>query len=332
MNKISKQNENIEAFEEQDNQLFEVTVQKQDKRVIGYLPALFTTASLPFRNVNKPTFVRKASNGITLTLTALENVPFGRYGRLLLSVLTTHAVISKEKGEPVLIEYASLADLLKEMQLPKQRGSDVREQLECFTGAAFSFSQKIKENKNAYLFKEVYEDGNYPKGDVEVTTKTTGTIRFTEAVQYKEIDDGSNDNKIGAFKILLPAEFTAFCQSHAVPIDYTVYKEISSASGKDIYAWLVYRNNGMDPSSPVFIPRKRLVEQFMPVDEKNENFSKQESVHYSRILEEIKKIKEKYYPEVKYSIDSQGGGIMLYKSPTPVIKDDPRYALITTDL
>lgn len=332
MNNLPEIYDEHDIFKNQDTQLFEITVPKKtEKRVIGFLPSFFTTASLPLRNVNRSTFVRRGSNGISLTLTAMENVPFGRYGRLLLSILTTHAVISKEKGVPVFIEYASMADLLKEMQLPKQRGKDIREQLECFTGATFSFSQKLKTQQNPNLFADMYEQGTLPKKPVEVTTFTTGTIRFTEAVQFKEINDGV-DNKIGAFKIVLPAEFASFCQSHAVPIDYSVYKEISSASGKDLYAWLVYRNNGMSPKDTVFVPREKLVEQFMQSDGKDDNLVKSESVYYSRILDELKKIKAKYYPEVKFSIDPKGAGITLYKSPTPVIKNDMRYALVTTDI
>ena len=158
---------------------------------MAYIPSFFTTASLPFRNVNSPIFVRKGSNGITLKLTATENVPYGRYGRLLLSLFTTHAVLSKEKDSAVFIQYSKLGDLLKELQLPKSRGKDVKEQLDCFVNASFAFEQKIKELKAGYLFQNLYEDGNYPKKDVEVTTVSTGNIRFTTAVQYKEIDDGS---------------------------------------------------------------------------------------------------------------------------------------------
>lgn len=312
-----------------DAKLFSFDYVPDEKQSLAYLPGLFTTASLPFRNVNKTVFVRKGSNGITLKLTSPINVPYGRYGRLLLSVLTTHAVINKAKGPgPVYMEYAKLGDLLKELQLPKSRGADIKEQLECFSNAAFSFTQKVTELKSGYLFKELYEEGNYPKQDVQVTTHSTGNIRFTEGVQYKEVDDGSGDRKSFAFKIVLSPEFAAFCQSHAVPINYTVYKNISAPIAKDIYAWLVYRNNSI--TEPLFIPRHKLVEQFNPVeDAKNDN---QENVSYFRIVEYIKEIKEKHYPELKVNFGSNGEGITLFKSKAPVLEKDTRYALITTDI
>lgn len=314
-------------------EMFLEAEKNKDKKLptMSFIPSFFTTASLPFKNVNKTVFVRKGSNGVTLTLTSPKNVPFGRYGRLLLSVLTTHAVLSKDLGLPVLLEYNSLADLLKELQLQKQRGTDIRQQLECFSNAAFSFEQKIIQRKSGVLFEDLYENGKYPKKDVTEITHSTGNIRFTNGVQFKEIDDGSGDNKYGRFKIILSPEFVEFCKAHSVPISYTAYKEITSPIGKDIYAWLVYRNNGI--TEPVFIKREQLVEQFMPVENDDKQMSQiLTSNNYHRIIELITEIKQKYYPELNVNIDNAGAGITLYKSPTPVLKDDTRYALITSDI
>lgn len=322
------ENNSLVPMDNSISELFEIESMREKPKQIGYIPSFFTTASLPFKNMHKTVFIRKGSQGVTLTLSSPKNVPFGKYGRLLLSVLTTHAVIAKNKDNQLMIEYASMADLLRELQLPKQRGKDIREQLECFSNAAFIFDQEIREVAASYLFKDMYEDGNYPKKDVIVTTKTTGNIRFTTGVQYQEIDDGSSEIKTGHFKILLSPEFTDFCQKHAVPIDYEIYKEIASPIGKDIYAWLVFRNNGL--TDPVFIPRHKLVEQFIPVEKgKDPNLT---NVNYARIVELLKEIKEKYYKEVKFEINKDGSGVTLYKSPTPVLKKDPRYALITADL
>ena len=311
--------------------LFDLEMQAQQNKesVMSFIPSFFTTASLPFRNIHKPVFIRKGSNGITLTLSSPKNVPFGKYGRLLLSVLTTHAVLSKEKKSAVLIEFNTLGDLLRELQLPKQRGKDIKEQLECFSNASFAFDIITKELKAAYLFKDLYEDGNYPKGDVTVKTKTTGNIRFTNGVQFQEIE-GGEDVKTAAIKIILSPEFSGFCQRHAVPIDYKVYKEISSPVGKDIYAWLVYRNNGL--TEPVFVPKDKLIEQFMPISEDLDDLAKSKllSNNFLKIKGYIKEIKDKYYKDLKVGLDDTG--ITLYKSPTPILKDDTRYALITSNI
>ena len=126
---MSKKTENTELVV-QDNsiaELFDLVMENKDeKKFLSYIPGLFTTASLPFKNVKKTTFTRKGSQGLTLTLTSPTNVPYGRYGRLLLTILTTHAVLSKEKKVPVIIEYKSLSELLKEMMLPRQRGKEIK--------------------------------------------------------------------------------------------------------------------------------------------------------------------------------------------------------------
>ena len=334
MGKKIKQQNTLFEVDDSANQLFgEIEKSKGNKELtLSYIPSFFTTASLPFKNMRKKEFVRKASNGISLILNSPSNVPYGKYGRLLLSVFTTHAVLSKEKRAPVVIEFDSMAQLLKEMQLPRQRGKDIQEQIKCFTRATFSFEQRIEEQQQGHLFKDLYEPGEkLPKGEVTVRTTSTGTILFTEGVQYQEIfDENSTNPRIGKFKVQLSANFAAFCQSHAVPINYTIYKDISSPVGKDIYAWLVYRNNGLEKDKPVFVPRDRIVEQFMPVAENAD--PKTANVNYSRIIDQIKEIKTKYYPELKIDISKDGAGITLFKSPTHVLKDDVRYALISSSL
>ena len=305
----------------------------ESKLSLSYIPSFFTTASLPFKNINKTEFVRKGSNGISLILNSPKNVPFGKYGRLLLSVFTTHAVISKIKDAPVEIEFESLSQLLREMQLPRQRGQDIQEQLECFKKATFSFEQKVEKQEQAYLFKNLYgPDEKLPKRDVTVRTTSTGTILFTEGVQYQEIfDEKSKNPRIGKFKIILSANFAHFCQQHGVPINYTVYKDISSPVGKDIYAWLVYRNNCMEENGEIFIPRKSLIEQFV-ISNNSESKESNERVGYLRIIEQIRIIKEKYYPGLKVNIDSHGDGITLLKSPPVIEEKDKRYILITQDI
>ncbi len=338
MGKKIKSENSLIPVDNSSNELFESLneiVPSDNKKSLSYIPSFFTTASLPFKNINKTEFIRKASNGISLILNSPVNVPYGKYGRLLLSVFTTHAVLSKERNVPVIIEYDSMSQLLKEMQLTRQRGKDIKEQLECFKRATFSFEQKTEEQQQSYLFKNLYQPGEkLPKGDVLVKTTTTGTILFTDGVQFQEIfDENSKNPRIGKFKIILSQNFAKFCQDHGVPINYTAYKDITSSVGKDIYAWLVYRNNGLNkPENPstVFVPRDKLVEQFMPVAENSD--PKTANVNYSRIIAQIKEIKTKYYPELNIEIDKNGAGITLFKSPTPVLKDDVRYALISSTL
>ena len=129
-------------------------LQPEEKHLRSYIPSPFIVAGLPARDVKNLPFQRKY-NDITLTLNGLNHVPYGKYGRLLLTILTTHAVLSKNSGEETAkIEYKSLSNLLKELQLPRSRGKDIREQLEYFSRAAFIF----EETKSIKTKNQVFRD------------------------------------------------------------------------------------------------------------------------------------------------------------------------------
>ena len=78
--RIKRSNELI-PVDDSDNELFDTLSENSpEPLVLSYLPSFFTTASLPFRNLNKKEFIRKASNGISLILNSPFNVPYGKYG------------------------------------------------------------------------------------------------------------------------------------------------------------------------------------------------------------------------------------------------------------
>ena len=67
------ENEETENINEKNelipmDEMFVVEKKRQERKLMAYIPSFFTTASLPFRNVNSPVFIRKGSNGITLNL------------------------------------------------------------------------------------------------------------------------------------------------------------------------------------------------------------------------------------------------------------------------
>src|SRR5574344_2276786 len=102
-------NENLPALIEDD----------PEKRLRSFLSSPFISASLPLKDVNKNIFKRKYNNiSLSLASTA-DKVPFGKYGRLLLTILTTHAVLGASTTQTtdgsVIVQYSSIRQLLKEM-------------------------------------------------------------------------------------------------------------------------------------------------------------------------------------------------------------------------
>lgn len=325
MAKNSKNNgkkdwENLLAFTEEES--------VQEYR--SFMPSPFIAAALPLRDVKKNVFVRKYNN-ITLRLTGGIKVPFGKYGRLLLTILTTHAVLADKQNEDGCeINYKSIKQLLDELQLPSSRGNDVKEQLECFAQSSFIFEEHRMVVTQKSLFKELLDDGENLSGEVKATKHSTGNIPFMKSLQYLELEEKNGDKKNLAFNVHLSKDFVKFSQDHSVPINYTAYKNITSAVGKDLYAWFVYRNNGL--TEPLFISKEALVNQFMPVSETSTNVKDQIRVNFDYIKGQIDIIKEKYYPELKVSYDSDNLGITLFKSKPQIESNDTHYILVTTDI
>lgn len=302
---------------------------KEIQKFRSYMPSPFIAAALPARDVKKNVFVRKYNN-ITLRLTGGIKVPFGRYGRLLLTILTTHAVINKSnnKNAPVVITYKSFNQLMRELQLPTSRCNSIKEQLECFANASFVFEERKVKITQASLFKDLMDDENKMVGKVKAKMVSTGVIPFIKTMQYVELEDRKGDKQSFAISIVLSDDFANFSKEHSVPIDYTAYKSITSAIGKDLYAWLVYRNNSL--TEPLYITRESLVNQFMPVDEHSNK--DQARTNWAYLKEQIKIIQEKHYPSLKVNFDSDNLGMTLYKSDVPLVSENQRYILVTADL
>lgn len=309
-------------------ELFPEVKGREEKHLRSYIPSPFIVAGLPARDVKNLPFQRKY-NDITLTLNGLNHVPYGRYGRLLLTILTTHAVLSKNSGEDTAqIEYKSLSDLLKELQLPRSRGKDIRDQLEYFSKAAFIFEETKSIKAKNLVFKDLFNELEFAelKDEVKATKVSTGMIPFMS--EFSCIDVQSDEQKnTAAITIRLSAEFTRYSREHSVPIDYTVYKQITSPIGKDLYSWLMYRCNSLCDNQEIFIPQDALIEQFMPVEEGSAR--NQEWRNYDYIKERIKEIKLKFCPELNVSFAEFG--IKLKKSNLPNLKSE-YYVLVTSNL
>ena len=317
-----------ELFDELPAQKQKNVSYNEVSRYRSYLLSPLIAAALPLKDVKKNLFERKYNN-ITLRITGGIKVPYGKYGRLLLSILTTHAVLEKNSadGKPVILRYSNLQQLLNELQLPKQRGKEIKEQLECFSNASFIFEEKRAKVAQKSLFKDFYGEDESLEGEVTATKVSTGIVPFFEAFQYIDLDDGI-EKKTVAFEIVLSEKFTRLSQVHSVPIDYTAYKGITSVVGKDLYAWFVYRNNSL--TEPLFISRKSMVEQFMPV--KEDANEAQERVNWDYIKEQIKIIKTKYYADLNISFNDDNSGLTLSKSKPIMLDSDKRYVLVTANI
>lgn len=301
-------------------------IKKKEDLYAAFVPSIFIMAGLPLKDVKKSFFTRKYNDiSITLSNFAVDDdenkkkVPYGKYARLVLALLTTKAKLHSKESS-VEIAYDSIQQLLDDLQLPKQRGKDVMEQLDLFLKSQFIFQGKVKKEIQGELFKE-YESFDDP---VKVEILNTGYVPFVTSVTT--INTTTRDNKKNkSIRFVLSPQFVSLCDKHAVPINYTVYKEINSSVGKDIYVWLLYRNNFINDSEPLFLSKKALVDQFYPVSDPKDNIEFNNNYNYIKTL--IKDIKENHYPELNVSMTDTG--MILYKSESVIAPNDRRYILIS---
>lgn len=297
------------------------------KRKLAYMPSYYIFASLPLREpkINKNTFQRKYGKAfmVKMSLTSGKGVPYGKDGRLMMAHFTTEAVVRKNAvdSDKIVLKYSSIKKLLDVLGLPAARGKEVMDQLERFSTCMMSFEFKRErkyEFQDGELLPESFPEEAGRKGTM--IWENIKNVPFFSDVAIVTIREDKNDKGLPVrIEITLSREFVEMAQKHSIPIDYTIYKAITSPLGKDIYAWFVYKNNAPIAEDGIHITRKMLVDQFYP-DEKG--FEPQ---YYARIIEEVKNIKEKYYKDLNVSITSDKNGIILKKSPAVIQSDDVRY-------
>lgn len=309
--------------------LFEETGLERPAR--SFLPSLFIAAALPLRNIKKNVFERKYNN-VNLKITGAEKVPFGKNARLLLSLLTTHSVLNGESGDTVKISYKAVSDLCSELQLPRQRSSDVIMQLEYFSTSSFVYQGRtVVKDIQKSLFSEYSDEMQ----DMYVSEIRTGQVPFIDNLRYLK---GESINRIEykGIEFEINAKFAEIARKHAVPINYDIYKDISSALGKDLYAWLCYRNNSFsaESSRPLLIGKDALINQFLPVNEELdvESSRAMRSKNYQLIVERLKEIKSDYYKDLNIQFLADNSGIVLYRSPSPIGADDRKRFVLVTDI
>ena len=188
---------------------------------------------------------------------------------------------------------------MNELQLPKQRGEQIKEQLEAFAQSTFFFEERRTKETQKVLFKEFYGKDENLDGNIKATSVSTGIVPFFDGMRYGELDENGKKTKTVAISIVLSERFRRLSQEHAVPIDYTTYKEINSALGKDLYAWFVYKNNAI--TEPIFISRTSLVNQFFT--EKNDLAAERHNwadlkATITEIKAEYRKLVRLYHPDV----------------------------------
>ena len=294
------------------------------RQLIGYLPSVFVMMAFPLKDTKKNVF-KRSYQGRQMIVSNTTKVPFGPYGRNLLSILTTHAVAGfREEGQGVEVRYETIGELTSEMNLPKSRGGKVMEQLQCFSDCTFIFEEEVVSvMEELPFFDDELKGKRFRK-----TSFASGTIPFLDYIRWDQYEDETGNRKNHSFSMRLSSQFVKFCKGHAVPINYSVYSAIKSAVCKDLYVWCCYRNNAIKDNGSVFIPKELLVAQFMPVADRNaENYRSIFFRNYDYLCSALKEIMGSYYKGL--CIDFEEKGIIFHKSKSVISEKDRRFMILT---
>lgn len=296
------------------------------KRSLSFVPTYFVICALPLRATkDKVLTYSRSYNQYSLRLISVrgKGLPGGRLARLLLSLFTTEAVLQKNTSpsQRIILEYRSIKELMKKMGIERcNHQKEVSELLDKFAATLITFDISESRKYEQLQQKLIPEDVSVDRPYINLTA--ISNVPFFDQFTRLEVSEEKGRRGVAIFmKIVLSQQFVEMAQRNSVPVDYDVYKSINSSLGKDLYVWLVYRNNSNLPKSGLHISRKNLVDQFMS----DEGKTGYEPVHYQRIIEEIKEIKKKYYKDLNVHIPLKGDGITLFKSPSVIKSNDIRY-------
>lgn len=290
-----------------------------EKKPMSYIPAHFIYSALPL-NINKKETAYKKEYGksvkVILSMLGSEGIPAGRYARLLLTLFTTEAVVRKSEKK-IVLRYKSKAEILKKLDLPRQRGGSIEEQLERFASCMLSI---IVKDKRTVTEQVIGDSPKWVKEEIEqsfeLKLKAYNNIRFFSKLIKIEMKQKRQEV---AYEIHLSEEFIEMAQHNSVPLDYSVYKNIQAPLGNDLYIWFMYKNEGKLPPEGKFITKRQLVEQFSMYDKKTVE------QRYDWIIDEIINIKTNYCPSLKVEIDPYRKGITIKKSKSVILEKDKRY-------
>jgi len=309
----------------------------ESRRIRGYVPTCFVICPLPVRMPGRDVkeYERKY-NQYQLKLTGTNGIPGGKIGRDLLMLFSTEAVfLSSESDGSVNIRFHSIKRLAETIGITRNNFNDkIIDSIERYAGCSIyfeKFNEVYKKTNDNMLFSFMDEEENkmVKRGD-EVRFKRIVNVPFIH--KFESLEVVRKKLKVGVpvrIDIKLASQFVTVARDHAVPINFSAYKEMGSTLEKDLYVWLVYRNNGFLPNEGLFVSRRNLLDQFSLDEDRGVN---NEGPNYFRILEAIKTIKKEYYENLDVEILKGGNfderGIVLHKSPAVIDKNDEGFVTL----
>lgn len=272
-----------------------------DETRLAFMPSVFVMCPLPARSVKGNTY-RKRVNKLGLEMVLMSNessVPSGITARQLLMLFTTAVVKAKKRKRAgnVVYKYTSIREIAEILGIrSEEQRKEIKKQIRCYETTMLTYKrEKISEEGQAFAFENIRFFNRAVEIDNKVTCSQGGILEFSP-------------------------EFEELVNKHAIPVDYEVYRVLGSALEKDLYVWLLYRNNTLAKDQEIHISPAALLEQF--------GTYKNQAQNYARIKEALGKIVEHYWNKVCVSIDENG--VTIKKAPMYIPTSRKKYIPLIT--
>jgi len=273
--------------------LFNADIKKGDK---GVYPMIFVMVPLPYQDMKNNVFTRKYNNLYLTFSSSSGDIPYGKYPRSLLSLITTQFMrqykdIKKEEDSRI-VELGNISEIARLIGIKGQ-----------ITGG--------KTGNETRIIKAMTDLGklNLTTHCKVITDKYQG-IKIENMNLFSDVQllwNAKDKNQKELFNSFakLSFEFAKMIKMRSVPIDLYVYNELKTARQQDLYAWASRRFYTIERET--FIPYDSILPQFF------DNTADRRSI--PRLKDELRKsLLEvvKVYPKAKMKADDLG--ITLFPS------------------
>ena len=266
--------------------------QAKEAGALGFMARGLVQATMPHRETSERDHIRH-NGDYTLQMTALIKdigLPYGVIPRLLLALLATEAVRTKERE---LVLGDSMSVFMRELGLVP-------------TGGRWGTITRLKDQSQR-LFNAVISCSY-----TNVNQDTSTDFKITD---HRNLWWHQNPDQAGLFKstVILTERFYDEIIQNPVPVDMRVLKGLKrSPMALDIYCWLTYRMSYL--KKPTAITWPQLHAQFGTGYADNENGIKNFRRAFTKQLGEVLRL----YPEA--NIETVRGRLILKPSKPHVAK------------
>ena len=224
----------------------------KDANAFGVVARFLTQTSLPNSNPGLPPgMAYTRTNGIVkMTVSSTTKnygIPYGTIPRMVLAWICTEA---KKKKSRVLDLGRSQREFLKKLGYPSDGATFKRVKDQCFR-----------------LFRAVISIEYLLESREDNKHKILGYYLMPIVKRHTVVWSEGDPDALWQNEVELSEDFFTEITSHAVPIDYRIYKALSkSVLAMDVYTWLTYRMfilcSAKQHREEVYIPWVGLMQQF----------------------------------------------------------------------